>query len=98
MLDDLYKYCESPSDCSEDIRNKATAYEYLIKRRFEAYFNNKDSFSLNLFPIYETLTPDMELSTTFNGYEIVIPIEIKHFDILSVTKKNARKDYKTSNG
>jgi hypothetical protein len=92
MLDNLYKYCESPSDFHWDVRNKATAYEYLIKRLFEVYFNNKDSFSINLFPIYEILTPDMELSTTINGHKIVIPIEIKYFDILSVNKKNARKD------
>jgi hypothetical protein len=63
----------------------------LIKRRFEEYFKNKNDYTLNLFPIIGNLTPDMELSTSLNGHEIVIPIEIKFIDNSSETKKNARR-------
>ncbi len=31
MLEDLYTYCESPIE-NLDVKNKASAYEYLIKR------------------------------------------------------------------
>ena len=32
MLEDLYTYCESPIE-TPDVKNKASAYEYLIKRK-----------------------------------------------------------------
>jgi hypothetical protein len=89
MILDLHEYCESENE-NPNVKNKATAYEYLVKRRFEEYFENKDDYKLNLFPIIGTLTPDLELSIPLKGREFVIPIEIKFFYDLSENGKNAR--------
>ncbi|MCZ7393689.1 MAG: hypothetical protein ABOK23_07490 [Candidatus Methanoperedens sp.] len=91
MLKDLYKYCASPIEDKSDLKNKTSVYEYLIKRRFELYFSNRDGCSLNLFPLIGDLTPDMELSTSLNGHGIVIAIEIKFYEGSSENKKNARR-------
>lgn len=95
MLENLYIYCESPIEIP-NVKNKASAYEYLIKRFFELSFNKSKDYSLNLFPIISInngtcLTPDIELSTSLRGHKIIIVIEIKYFENSSLNKKEARK-------
>ncbi len=105
MLYNLYEYCESPIE--PNVKNKGSAYEYLIKRFFESYFW-KTNYSINLFPIIERhdvkgkfLTPDIELCFKLNNNKIIIVIEIKYFEDSSINKKVARtksrqrmRDYK----
>lgn len=96
MLEDLYTYCESPIE-NLDVKNKASAYEYLIKRFFEISFEKSNDYSLDLFPFIEInngsySTPDIELSTFLDGHKIIIVTEIKYFVNSSSNKKEARKE------
>ena len=90
MLTNLYDYCEieNKNEVPHITRNKASAYEYLVKRFFETYFDEKDEYNLDLFPIVGNLTPDMELSATINGKKFIIVIEIKYIESPNV--KGAR--------
>jgi len=94
LIKNLNEYCNISSEIGDIIKNKATAYEYLIIKSFESYFN-KTKDKLDLFPIIENsigtyLTPDLILclSKTTN---VVVIIEIKYFENSSSNKKNARK-------
>ena len=94
LVKNLYEYCNISSEIGDVIRNKATAYEYLIIKSFESYFD-KTSDKLDLFPIIENsfgtyLTPDLILCLSKKTNVLVI-IEIKYFENSSLNKKNARK-------
>ncbi|NJD76228.1 MAG: hypothetical protein FIB08_03920 [Candidatus Methanoperedens sp.] len=96
MLENLYKYCESPIEIP-DVKNKASAYEFLIKRFFELSFDKSNDYRLDLFPIIRInngsyLTPDIELSAFIGGNKIIIITEIKYFENSSLNKKEARKE------
>jgi hypothetical protein len=95
MITDLYQYCESANE-NPNVKNKASAYEYLIKRYFVSCFN-ETKYTIDLFPIIEKcedkekfLTPDIEIGTRMNHREIKIVIEIKFFENTSINKKVAR--------
>ena len=90
MLNNLCDYCKNKNenDVPHITRNKASAYEYLVKRFFELYFDKKDEYNLDIFPIIGNLTPDMKLSTILNGKEIIFVIEIKYIESSNV--KGAR--------
>ena len=95
LTKNLYEYCNISSEIGDVIRNKATAYEYLIIKSFESYFD-KTSDKLDLFPIIENsfgtyLTPDLILCLSKKTNVLVI-IEIKYFENSSLNKKDARKD------
>ncbi|MCK4929446.1 MAG: hypothetical protein KAR76_06880 [Methanosarcinales archaeon] len=97
MLENLIENCKILGDDHDVVKNKASSYEYLIKRLFELYFNKTDDYVLDLFPIIEIgesrkyLTPDMKLSTSNNDKKIIIIIEIKHFEDSSRNKIVARR-------
>ena len=95
MITDLYEYCESAIE-NPNVKNKASAYEYLVKRYFESCFN-ETKYTIDLFPIIEKCddkekfwTPDIEIGTRINQIEIRIVIEIKFFEDSSINKKVAR--------
>ncbi|HUU88698.1 MAG TPA: hypothetical protein VMX17_13235 [Candidatus Glassbacteria bacterium] len=94
LTKNLYEYCNISSEIGDIIKNKATAYEYLITKSFESHFNNTND-KLDLFPIIENsfgihITPDLILCLS-KITNVVVIIEIKYFENSSSTKKNARK-------
>ena len=94
LMKNLYEYCNISSEIGDVIKNKATAYEYLIIKSFESYFD-KTNDKLDLFPIIENsigtyLTPDLILCLSKKTNVLVIT-EIKYFENSSLNKKNARK-------
>ena len=95
LVKNLYEYCNISSEIGDVIKNKATAYEYLIIKSFESYFN-KTNNKLDLFPIIENsngtyLTPDLILCLG-KKTNVVVIIEIKYFENSSSTKKDARRN------
>jgi hypothetical protein len=94
LIKNLYEYCNISSEIGDVIKNKATAYEYLIIKSFESYFD-KTNDKLELYPIIENsigtyLTPDLILCLN-KTTNVVIIIEIKYFENSSSNKINARK-------
>jgi len=79
LIKNLNEYCNISSEIGDIVKNKATAYEYLIIKSFESYFN-KTNDKLDLFPIIENsigtyLTPDLILCLSKTNNVVVI-IEI----------------------
>lgn len=94
LVKNLYEYCNISSGKGDIIRNKATAYEYLIIKAFESYFDKTDD-KLDLFPIIENsigtyLTPDLTLCLS-KKTDVLVIIEMKHFENSSSNSKKARK-------
>lgn len=94
LTKNLPEYCNISSEISDIIKNKATAYEYLITKSFESFFD-KTNDKLDLFPIIENysgtyFTPDLILCLN-KKTDVLVVIEIKHFEISSLNNKRARK-------
>ena len=94
LVKNLYEYCNISSGKGDIIKNKATAYEYLIIKAFESYFDKTDD-KLDLFPIIENsigtyLTPDLTLCLS-KKTDVAVVIEMKYFENLSSRKINARR-------
>ena len=94
LVKNLYEYCNISSGRGDIIKNKATAYEYLIIKAFESYFDKTDD-KLDLFPIIENsigtyLTPDLTLCLS-KKTDVAVVIEMKYFENLSSRKINARR-------
>ena len=94
LVKNLYEYCNISSVKSDVIKNKATAYEYLIIKAFESYFDKTDD-KLDIFPIIENsigtyLTPDLTLCLS-KKTDVAVVIEMKYFENLSLRKINARR-------